>query len=240
MPVVARLAALSVAILIGLSAAAAQQPASERPFHRTMAITGTGEVMAKPDMARVTLGVTSHAATAREAVMLNNQDMQAVIAALEGAGIASADIQTAMFQVQPRYTHDPRGTEPPRVVGYTASNQVSVTLRDLDTVGAVLDRAVAVGSNEVHGIVFEVSNPEPLLDEARQKAVSDAVRKAEVYAAAAGVNLGNILSITEHGGGRPPRPMYRNAAADVAMAVPVEPGEESLSVSVAIVWSLQD
>src|SRR5690606_35700123 len=130
MPVVARLAALSVAILIGLSAAAAQQPASERPFHRTMAITGTGEVMAKPDMAGVSLGVSLHAGSVREAVTLNNQDMQAVIAVLEGAGNASADVQTALFLVQPRYSHGPRGTHPPRVVGYTASNQVSVTLRD--------------------------------------------------------------------------------------------------------------
>ena len=126
---------------------------------------------------------------------------------------------------------------PSAIVGYRASNRVTIRVRDVSKVASVIDTLVGAGANEIGGINFMVSQASKLLDEAREKAVADARRKAEIYAKAAGVTLGAPLSISEEGNA-PPMP-YRRMAAGMAAAAPVAQGEETLSVTVSVSWAIK-
>jgi hypothetical protein len=212
--------------------------AQDEKIPRTISLTGHGEVRVAPDMASVTIGVASQADTAQEALAANTAAMNAVMNALKAAGIAARDIQTSNFSVQPRYDYD--NAQPPRLAGYDVSNTVNVTVRDLASLGGLLDRMVQAGSNQIHGIAFEVSKPELAQDNARNSAVADAKRKAALYAQALSVQLGDVLSVSEQVPG-PPIPVLRQPmrAEAVAADVPVSPGEQKLSVDVTIVWEIK-
>lgn len=221
---------------------AAQQAA---PTPGIITIAGVGEVVARPDTAIVTSGVTSQGATARDALTANTADMAKLIDTLKAAGIADRDIQTSGFSVSPNYVYsnevDANGyTLPPRINGYIVSNQVTIRVRKLDDLGAVLDQSVTVGANTVNGISFTVADTTSLYVEARKKAFADARAKAELYAEAAGIELGDIAAITEAPDYGYPQPyMLREAAADMASApVPVQAGELSFSISVSVSWHL--
>ncbi|MGH6819782.1 MAG: SIMPL domain-containing protein [Methylocella sp.] len=206
---------------------------------RTMTLAGHGEVRVSPDFAMVMIGVLSQANTAAEALKANTSAMQAVFATLKDAGIAGKDIQTSNFTVQPRYDYSNSG-QPPRLMGYDVTNNVTVAVRKLDSLGTVLDQVVSAGSNQIHGILFQVSEPEAALDEARKLAVADARRRANVYSGASAVVLGDILSISEAGGYQPPVPMEaRMIRAGGAADVPIAQGEQALSVDVNIVWEIK-
>ena len=228
------LAGVSLALALGPGPVAAQ----ELDPPRGVTLVGVGEVRAKPDLAVVHIGVVTQAATARAALDDNNEAMQAILAALENQAIAGADVQTSQFNVQPRYRHDPENRHPPRIDGYEVSNQLAVTIRDLDRLGAVLDLVVSVGSNQILGVEFGLADPEPRRDEARRLAVDDAVRKARIYAAAAGVELGPIRTISEQARALPPQPLHRmEMAADAA--VPIAQGEQAIEVEVTISWEIR-
>ena len=165
--------------------------------------------------------------------------MGKVLIALKGAGIDEKDFQTSRLSLQPQYA--PNRTGPPTAVtSYRASNRVTIKVRDLPKVASVIDTLVGAGANDIGNVGFTVSQPSKLLDEAREKAVADARRKAEIYAKAAGVTLGAPLSIAEEGA---PAPMFRSkmvAAAPMAVAgTPVAQGEETLSVSVSVTWAIK-
>ena len=191
------LAAIAAATLIFTPA-----QADEAKLNRTLSITGTGEVRAVPDMATITMGVMSFAATAQEALAANTKSMTDVMSLLKQQGIEDRDIATSNFNVSPRYDYGQGGTQQPKVTGYDVTNTVTVTIRKIATLGDLLDKAVTAGSNQVYGIAFSVSKPDAMLDEARKNAVADARHKAEVYAAAGGFKLGDILSLSEGGGYR--------------------------------------
>lgn len=213
--------------------------ADEAKPPRTMTLSGHGEVRVAPDLAMVTIGVLSQGDTAADALKANTAAMQAVFAALKDASIASQDIQTSNFTVQPRYDYN-NNSQPPRLTGYDVSNNVTVAVRKLDTLGAVLDRAVSAGSNQINGILFQVSEPETATDEARKLAVADAARKARVYAAASAVGLGDILSISEGSGNPPPIVMQAKLIrAEGAADVPIAQGEQAISADVIIVWEIK-
>lgn len=215
----------------------------------TMQITGHGEVKAAPDTAYVTSGVTSQGNTAKEALDANNADMAKLIETLKAAGIASEDIQTSGFSVNPNYVYsdarDDNGYQlPPKVVGYTVSNGVTVQVRDLSILGTVLDQAVTVGANQISGITFAVDDPAELYNEARKLAFADARAKGQLYAEAAGVELGAIALISEQLFATPPQP-YMFKAEAVAMSadrsfVPVEAGSLTFSIDVNVNWDLDD
>ncbi|MBI4920306.1 MAG: SIMPL domain-containing protein [Devosia nanyangense] len=213
----------------------------------SMQITGHGEIMAAPDTAYVTSGVTSQGTTAREALDANTADMSAVIAALKAAGIDSADIQTSGFSVSPNYVYsdarDANGYQlPPKIVGYTVSNGVTVHVRDLASLGAVLDQAVTVGANTISGITFAVEDPAGLYNEARKAAFADAKGKADLYAEAAGVELGALALISEQLGGGQPQPyMFKAevAMADRSAPVPIEAGQLTFTIDVNVNWDLE-
>ena len=214
--------------------------ASTNEMPRVISVSGLGEVKTRPDMAIVTSGVISEAASAQDALSKNNAAMAAVIAALKNAGVAEDDIQTSNFSVSPQYPpYQPNQTATPRISGYQVSNQVTASVKDLAKLGTTLDALVRAGSNQINGIMFDVKEPKKVLDEARKKAVADAKAKAELYAEAAGVSLGRVVQISESGGVIEPQPMYRAkmVAADAA-AVPVAPGQQTLTASVSIVYEL--
>ncbi len=213
----------------------------------SMQITGHGEITATPDTAYVTSGVTSQGTTAKEALDANNADMAKLIETLKAAGIDSKDIQTSGFSVSPNYVYsdarDANGYQlPPKIVGYTVYNGVTVVVRDLATLGGVLDQAVTVGANQISGVTFAVDDPKELYNEARKLAFADAREKAELYAEAAGVELGALALISELTGyNQPPQPYMLKAeavSADRAM-VPVEVGQVSFSIDVNVSWDLE-
>lgn len=215
--------------------------AEESKVNRMISISGHGEVMAVPDLATVSLGVMTTATTAQEALAANTKAMSDLLAVLKQQGVAERDTATSNFNVQPRYDYGQGGTQQPKVVGYDVSNTVTVVAREVESLGDLLDKAVAAGSNQIYGISFSVSKPEALLDTARKNAVADARRKAEIYAAAGGFTLGDIISVSEGGGYQPPMPMVMKSAmsADSAGAVPVAQGEQALSIDVSIVWAIK-
>ncbi len=202
-----------------------------------ISVTGEANVSVPPDLALVDGGVTSEAKTAREASDANNNAMGKVLQALKSAGIDQKDVQTSRLSLQPQYA--PNRTGPSAVTGYRASNRVTIKVRDVSKAASVVDTLVGAGANEIGGINFMVSQASKWLDEARDKAVADARRKAEIYAKAAGVTLGAPLSISEEGNA-PPMP-YRNkmSAGMAASSAPVAQGEETLSVTVSVSWAIK-
>jgi uncharacterized protein YggE len=202
-----------------------------------ISVSGEATVSVAPDQAQIDAGVSSEAKTAREASEANNAAMGKVLLALKGAGIEEKDYQTARLALQPQYAQNRTG--PSAVTGYRASNRVSIKLRDVTKVANVIDTLVGAGANEIGGIHFVVSQASKLLDEAREKAVADARRKAEIYAKAAGVTLGEPLGISEEGSAPGPLFRERRVAAPMAIAPPVAPGEETLSVTVNVTWAIK-
>jgi uncharacterized protein len=201
----------------------------------TISVTGEATVSVPPDLAEIEGGVTSEAKTAREASEANNAAMGKVLQALKGAGIEEKDVQTSRLSLQPQSA--PNRTGPSTVAGYRASNRVTIRVRDVTKVANVIDTLVGAGANEIGGINFVVSQASKLLDEARERAVADARRKAEIYAKAAGVTLGAPLSISEEGNSAPVP--YRRMAAGMAVSAPVAQGEETLAVSVSVSWAIK-
>jgi uncharacterized protein YggE len=202
----------------------------------TVSVTGEATVSVPPDLAQVDGGVSSDAKTAREAFEANNAAMGKVLLALKGAGIEEKDIQTSRLSLQPQ-TSSSKTSGPPTIVGYRASNRVTIRLRDVTKVANVIDTLVGAGANDIGGIGFSVSNASKLLDEARERAIADARRKAEIYAKAAGVTLGAPSSISEESS---PGPIpYRRMAAGMPVSAPVAQGEETLQVTVSVSWAIK-
>ncbi|WP_404402933.1 SIMPL domain-containing protein [Pelagibacterium halotolerans] len=233
---------LSLFAATGLALASAVPVLAADP---QMVLSGTGTVLASPDMATITTGVTTQADTARAALDANTAAMDELIDVLENAGLAPRDIQTSDFSVSPQYVYSDRRDEngftpPPEIAGYRVSNAVTITVRDLDSLGSVLDQAVTVGANTINGIAFSVSDTADIMAEARRRAVEDAMKKASIYADAAGVSLGGIVSITEQTQGTPPRPLMARAEMAFDSAVPVEAGEMSYEVTATITWEIKD
>jgi len=229
------LAAATITLVLAAPAAADET----RP-PRNISLIGHGEVRIAPDMAVIAIGTVDQAATAAEALAANSKSMAAIMAVLKAASIAEKDMQTSNFLVQPRYDYG-NSTQPPRLVGYEVSNTLTVTVTHLDRLGALLDKSVASGSNRIDGISFQLAEPGKALDEARRLAAQDASRKAHLYAAALGIGLGPVLSISESGGLPPPIPMQmKTMGAEAASAdVPIARGEQTIAVDVNIVWEIK-
>ena len=222
--------------------ALAAVPAAAQNPPPAISVSGEASVSIAPDLAQVEGGVTSEAKTAREASDANNAAMGKVLLALKSAGIEEKDYQTSRLSLQPQYAQATQGrTVSPQITGYRASNRVTIKVRDVTKVANVIDTLVGAGANEVGGINFIVSQASKALDEARAKAVADARRKAEIYAKAAGVTLGEPLSITEEGAA-PPVVFRSKMAAPMAAGnapTPVAPGEELLSITVNVSWAIK-
>jgi len=201
-------------------------------------VTGTGTVEAAPDIATLSIGVTSQGDTAAAALSANSAALEAVMARLTAAGIEARDMQTSNLSINPNWTgYDSASVTGPVISGYVATNMLTIRVRQLDGLGAVLDAAVADGANTLNGLSFGLADPEPALNEARKEAVADARARAELLATAAGVKLGGILSISETQAYSEPVPMFRADAS--AAPVPVAGGELGLSANVTILYKIE-
>lgn len=230
-------------IMIGAAAAVPAAAADAKPG--TITVSATGTATGVPDMATLSVTVRREAETARAALDQNNEAMGFVLASFRETGIEDRDLQTSGFNIQPRYFY-PKQTkdgaqEPPRIVGYTVINGLTVRVRDLSRLGEILDRSVTMGVNDGGNISFGSSDPKPLITEARSNAMREAIAKATTLTQAAGVTLGRILEISESGGRPPsPRPMARMTAASAeAAVVPIAAGENAYNITVTVRWELQ-
>ena len=235
--------ALIAAALAGATALAA--PAAAQQASITQAISGTrldinatGEVTRVPDLAIISAGVVTRAATARQAMQQAANKMARVRAALARAGIADRDIQTTTIQLNPDYAYE--NNKPPRLTGYNASNQVTVRFRDVANAGEILDALVAEGANSINGPTLTVDKPEAALDEARARAVAAGRARAELFARSMGLRVVRVVAVSETGGSYPvppPMPMMRAEAADASTKI--DPGEQKLQVNLAMTFELQ-
>lgn len=235
-------AALPALILASAPLAALAQDAAQGAgvpaLPRIIQVVGEGRANAAPDMARISLGVSQQAKTAGEAMDAMSAGMSAVLGTLGKQGIAQTDIQTGQLMLEPSYDYNtPDGN--PIMNGFIATQILDVNVRDIGLLGTVLDAVVAGGANRVNGIAFDVSDPQAVTDEARRDAVADARARAELYADAADLPLGDLVSISESTVYTPPMPMYdARGGAQEAMAVPVAPGEVSMMTSVTVTYAI--
>lgn len=203
-------------------------------------VQGRGVVEQAPDMATLTLGARFQAYTAREAMSEVNKRTQAAIAIMEELGVEARDMKTGNLYLNPVWEHGNNRIDVARIKGYEAGNQLTVRIRDLSILGSALDEMVSDGVNAFNGLSFGLQEPSDALNAARQKAIQNAIAKAELYAEAAGVSLGKIIAINEGGVSSPqPRLMAR---AEMAMdsGVPISAGELSTQATVTMVFEIAE
>ncbi len=233
-------AGLLAASFMGTAAVSAQTSTDNDEAVRSINVSGVGRVKAAPDVADISLGVTIRDKEAGGASQQAAEAMDAVVTALLGMGIAEADIQTTSLSLNPVYNWE---SETPEITGWDANNMVNVTIRDIESVGDVVDIATAAGANSINGISFRVEDPTEAEAAARSTAVADAQAKADQLAADAGVEIIGIVTITESGG-QQPQPLYidrgmaMGGEMDTMAKTPVLPGEVELSVSVIIQFEI--
>lgn len=211
-----------------------------------IAVTGSGTTSVKPDIALVNLGIEATAPTVAEARSKGASAMDALTKAVKAKGLADADIQTQAFNIYPQYGTPALNSKPatPEIVGYTVNNQVQLKVRNLDSVSNVLDSAIAAGGNgiRVNSLQFTIEKPDQYLAKAREEAVQNAKARAEVLAKAAGVKVGPPRSISESGASFPQFDKMQAAPASgpggLGGPTPVSPGEETLSVTVSVVFEI--
>ncbi|MBV1864089.1 MAG: SIMPL domain-containing protein [Rhodobacteraceae bacterium] len=230
-----RMVGILVAVL-AFSASGLQ--AQEHPIEaRKLLVQSEGIVTAEPDMAMITVGVTQIASTAAAALQANSAEMKKVFDMLGSAGVAARDMQTLGLSLQPRRERRSGDDRPPKIVGFEAVNSLRIRVRNVDSLGDVLDQLAKAGANQLHSINFAMQEPRPLLDQARRAAVKDARLKAELYAQAAGIELGQVFRIEETFGGRE-QPQSARGAVMMAESVPVALGENGIISRVQVVYLL--
>lgn len=212
----------------------------------SLAVTGNGEVWADPDEAIVRLGATAQAPTARAAQAEVNRIAGAVRSALAAAGVAEERLQTSELSLHPVYAHPgPRDApdQEPRIVGYRASNVVSVRLSEMERVAAVIDAGLGAGANRLEGLSFTLADDRGARQEALRRAVRAAQEKAQAIAGALGVDLGPVLEASEGSMAVQPPPygLQRMAmAAEGAMpATPVESGQVQVRAEVSVRYRIE-
>jgi uncharacterized protein YggE len=231
-----RAAVFLVAVVFAAAFQAQAQEPKPAPEARII-VVGEGSVSVPPDYARITSGVTTRAKTAKEAADANSKLMDAITGALLSSGIEQKDIQTARFSVRPVYASPAPNTEQ-KLTGFSVSNQVGVTIRQIDKVGEILDRLVTAGATDAGNVDFLHADLSKTLDRAREAAMADARRKAELYAHAAGLALGGVAWITEDASYSPPMPKVAMARAAAPVSVPISAGEDTLQVRIIVGYDI--
>ncbi len=215
------------------TALSAQPRLIEYNAERSIEVAGEGSVNAAPDFARVTLGVTTTGKDAREAMAANAKSANALVALIKAQGVSPADIQTSELSISPMFSNQPPAqASAPTIIGYSVSDSVTVAVRDISGLGALLDKAVGAGANAIYGIGYGENDPSALLDKARPLAVADARRKAEIYAAAGGAKIGRLMELSEEPGARPLAFAARAYAPGAAAPTPIEAGQDKLTVTI--------
>lgn len=228
-------------LVAGLTLMTANPATAQQCGHCTTApgqisVSATGQTFQVPDTATVSAGVVTQASTAGEAMSANAAQMNATFNELLRAGIQQRNIQTSQLSLQPRYDYSNR--QAPVITGYEARNTVTAKTDNLNAVGPMLDALVRAGANNINGVTFSIKDSEAAKSEARKAAVAAARQKAEEMAMAAGVRLGNVISINESGGYSGPQPMMMRSAAVADESTPVAAGEQALSVTVNVTYAI--
>ena len=235
---------LAAALLAGAAISAvpaqAQSQVNQTIAGTRLDLSVSGEVTRVPDLANISAGVVTRAATATAALQENAARMDRVVAALKRAGIADRDIQTSSISLNAEYRYPE--TQSPQLTGYTASNQVTVQFHDIRNSGKVLDALVNEGANQISGPNMTIEHPEQALDEARAQAIAAGRARADLYARSLGMRVVRVVSVSESGGyyappSPPPAPMM--AAVAERSDTKIEPGEQKLQVSLSMVFELQ-
>jgi uncharacterized protein len=232
------LIALSLVAVAASPAFAQQILPPYMPPIPTLTAEGEGVARAVPDILIINIGVVSRGETPAAALEANTRDMRAVLDVVAAAGIAERDVQTSNFTISPVYSNQ-RPADPnagPRIIAYEVTNQVTIRIREVATSGRILDDVVAAGANRINSIRFDIDDPQPLRDEAMQAAIADARRKAELMAAAAGVRIVRVLSVSTYADARPQMDTMAFARAE---AVPIAPGENVITVRAAVTFEIE-
>ncbi len=223
------------------AAAQSTEPLGGYNPSETITVVGQGTTSVSPDIAKVSLGVDTTAETISEAVAENEAIMTSILAALEEAGIDAKDIQTMNYSIildryPEQYALESSSGEPSPQ--YRVSNMVSVTIRDLDRIGDVLDAVIEAGANDIWGITFAVDDPAAAREEARAGAVEDALARAEALAELNGVELGPVMSVSEVIGSSAIQvPAVLESAA--AGGGPISPGELEITYQVQATYFIE-
>lgn len=203
----------------------------------TFDVTGEGKAVSRPDMAAVTAGISTQANTVKSAQDQINNVMNRVSEAVKQAGVDAKDIQTTNYSIYPTYNYSD-GAQ--KITGYSARTTILIKVRNLDKVNDVIDIATSSGANQISGITFDLSDKVKLQDEARQKAVEEAKKKAERAAQIAGFKLGRIINYAENFQGMPrPLPaMMEGVKAVGSTATQVEPGSSEVTITVTLSYEI--
>ena len=231
-----KLIALTLALLLlcGAALAEASVPAADGA---TLTVTGSATVTLPADYAQASVGVSTRAATVQEATQQNAEAIRSVIAALVEAGIPESDIVTSSYSVYAEYDYQ---TGEAVLAGYNVSNQLTVIIRDMDHIGAILDKATAAGANTIHSVTFCSTLTAEAQDTAMVLAVQDALRKGQLLAGAAGLTVGGVLSVTEvTGGGFGAPVMYKTTGTADAASNVILPDDLSITAGVTITFELK-
>lgn len=232
--------ALTGAAISGVAASAA--PALAASASTSVSAVGNAEITADPDIAYVTLGVRVTKSTVKSAQDENTKLMNAVINSAKKAGVEEKDIQTNNISVYPSYDYS---SSAQKVIGYDVSNSVSITIRDLDKVGSIVDGALAAGANTVNGLIFDLEDKDPVYNKALAQATKKASSKAKVMAEAAGLKVGGIESIIESGASvqmnRAGSSYYYDVVVDEATSSSfggsIQAGQVTVSANVTVTYS---
>jgi len=239
------LAGVLVFARVGFVPSAAQaQTAAETAsaLPRTITVVGEGTVKIKPDIAQANIGVEVVEPTVKEASKGARDTMEAVLKALTEQGVDEKDIQTSGFSVWTERPYGPEGPSREEVL-YHVSNQVAVTIRDLETVETVLGATIEAGANNIYGVTFSLADPSQAESRARKEAVANAQAKAQELATLNDVEVGNVVSVSEVIGGR--GGYYTSVVQETAVAGmgggggPIAPGELELTLQLEIVYTVQ-
>jgi uncharacterized protein YggE len=236
--------ALMTALMLGAAALPAAAQAQQASITQSIAgsrldVSATGDVTRVPDIAIITAGVVTRSTTAGSALQQSATRMDRVIAALKRAGVQDRDIQTSNINLNPEYTY--ANDQPPKLNGYTASNQLTIRFRNIANSGRILDALVAEGANQINGPSLTLDKPEAALDEARARAVAAGRARADLYARSLGLRVVRVVAVSESGGYSPPPmpPMAMMAERSQAADSKILPGEQKLSVTLAMTFELQ-
>jgi hypothetical protein len=235
------LAIVAGVILSAIPRAAAQsEPASGNGLPRSVTVVGQGSASATPNLATAQIGVDTQSASPESATGENETRMTAVIEALKAAGIAEEDIQTAYYNLYAEQRYEPATGQPTGEFTYRVSNSVSVKIHDLSRVGEILGAAIQAGANNISGVYFSIEDTSALEAVAREEAVADAKARAQDLARLAGVELGEVVIVSEVIGG--PSPVFYERAAlglGGGGGAPIQPGQLEVSMQVQVSFAVK-
>ena len=232
--------ALVAVVALGFGLLLPRSSAEQNPTtdsRKRITVVGRGEVQVVPDVARVTIGVTTEGPDAATALAENNTKTAALIDEIKKAGVPETDIQTSNFSIYPTYNYD---SPTPQITGYQVTNAVNIKI-GIAGAGDLLDKVVAVGANNVSGIAFEIADPSKTLAAARQAAMGDAKLRADQFAGAGNAQVGEVLVISELVNQAPVFPEFAyadQAQAGGAKSVPIQAGELTQTIEVQVTFEL--